>query len=184
MKCPKCQSTQIGNNGHLWAKPNYQYQVCGCESIGDLRFEIYCTDESGRLNKNLIFLPLQDSCQKATIRFWVRSIDLRFEILDLRLTPRINAGAWGFYILDFGLIPRINPGACTTFEIRLSKRLRWLYQMLLMCQSIWDLRFEILDWSIDPTDKFGGQVSSGTGFLFLHGWIRGLVSWVLSVNRF
>ena len=28
-------------------------------------------------------------------------------------------------IFDFGLIPRINPGACTTFEIRLSKRLRW-----------------------------------------------------------
>jgi len=49
-------------------------------------------------------------------------------------------------------------------------------------QSILDFRFEILDWSIDPTDKFGGQVSSDTGFLFFHGWIRGLVSWMLSVN--
>ena len=54
--------------------------------------------------------------------------------------------------------------------------------------EIWDLRFEILDWSLDPTDKFGGQVSSDTGFLFLgpesaKKWIRGLVSWMLSVNR-
>jgi hypothetical protein len=40
-----------------------------------------------------------------------------------------------------GLIPRINHVAGTTFEIRLSKRLRWLYQMLLMCQSILDFRF-------------------------------------------
>ena len=46
--------------------------------IGDWRFEIYCTDESRRLNKSLKFLPIQDSCQKASIRFWVRSIDFRF----------------------------------------------------------------------------------------------------------
>jgi len=75
MKCPKSQSTQTRKNGHRWAKPNYQCQVCGCQSIGDWRCEIYCTDESGRLNKSLKFLPLHDSCQKASIRFWVRSID-------------------------------------------------------------------------------------------------------------
>ncbi len=38
-------------------------------------------------------------------------------------------------------------------------------------QLILDLRFEILDWSIDPTDKIGGQVSSDTGFLFPRSWV-------------
>jgi hypothetical protein len=43
------------------------------------------------------------------------------------------------------------------------------YCLTVKGQSILDFRFEILDSSIDPTDKYVRQVSSDTGFLFLDG---------------
>ena len=69
-----------------------------------------------------------------------KSIDFRFEIWDLRLTPRINAGAWGFS-MRFWIDSTDKSGG-----------LYHLWNSLVRNRfEIWDLRLEI-----DPTDKCRG----------------------------